>query len=158
MKAKPPEKRKVGRPSKYTEAVVQSICTRMVQGESLRTICKDEKMPGLQTVLDWLDAKEDFRGKYAHARELQADALAEECLEIADDGTNDWMEKKGNNPGYDFNGEAAARSRLRLEQRRWYASKLAPKKYGDKLDLTSGGNPLPAPVVMIKPAQPSGGQ
>lgn len=81
-----------------------------------------------------------FQEQYARAREIQADTLADETLDIADDGTNDWMEKKnaeGQNIGWQFNGEAAARSRIRIDQRKWYASKLAPKKYGEKLDLNN---------------------
>lgn len=143
-----------GRPSSYSPSVGDTICTRISEGESLRRICMDDGMPDKTTVLRWLSTQPEFRTQYAHARELQADALAEECLDIADDGSNDWMEQhdaEGNSLGWKLNGEAVQRSRLRLEQRRWYASKLAPKKYGEKLDLTSGGNALQPPRVIIKP-------
>src|SRR5436305_84253 len=87
--------RKQGRPSKYTEEIASTICRRLADGESLRGICADEAMPNKITVLRWLadPAKADFCAQYARAREAQADALVEECLEIADDGSNDWMER-----------------------------------------------------------------
>lgn len=134
-----------GRPSTYTQETVDEICGRLIVGESLRSICRDEKMPGLRTVFGWLELHEEFRSKYAHARELQAELQVDEMAEIADDGTNDWMEHKnadGEVIGWKINGEALARSKLRLEQRRWFAEKLLPKKYGAKLAI-GGASDLP---------------
>ena len=81
-----------------------------------------------------------------------ADALVEESLEISDDGTNDWMARRseaekgaGVTTGWVLNGEHVQRSRLRVDTRRWYASKIAPKKYGEKLELA--GDPK-APIKM----------
>ena len=71
------------------------------------------------------------------SNEAQADALAEETLEIADDGKNDWMlDNDPDNPGYKLNGEHVQRSRLRVDARKWFASKVAPKKYGEKVEQT----------------------
>jgi hypothetical protein len=104
----------------------------------MRSICRDEHMPGRNTVLGWLgmdnEKGEVFRAKYARAREVQADSFVDEMIEIADDGTNDWMEqcdKDGGLIGWRVNGEAIARSKLRIETRRWNAAKLRPKKYGE---------------------------
>jgi hypothetical protein len=108
-------------------------------------------MPDKATVCRWLAANEPFRDQYARAREMQADILADETLDIADDGRNDWMEKYGKDGeqvGWQVNQEAIGRSRLRLDARRWYASKLAPKKYGDKLAV-GGADDLP-PVRVQK--------
>jgi hypothetical protein len=92
-------------------------------------------MPGKATVFRWLGANEEFRDQYARAREAQAEALADEIIDIADDGHNDWMERnQGDAAGWVQNGEAMQRSRLRVDARKWVASKLLPKKYGDKLD------------------------
>lgn len=122
-----------------------TICQRIAEGESLRSVCRDENMPGLRTVLEWLEAEEEFRVKYARAREIQADLMAAELIDIADDGTNDWMEKKnasGENLGWAENGEALKRSQIRIATRQWIASKLLPKKYGEKLAV-GGANDLP---------------
>lgn len=131
-----------GRPSSFTPEIAAEICARIAEGRSLRSICTDEDMPPARTVFDWLASRPEFSQQYARAREAQADALAEECLDIADDGTNDWMERQsesekgaGVNNGWVLNGEHVQRSRLRIDARKWYASKLAPKKYGDKIEL-----------------------
>ncbi len=129
-----------GRPTTYSEEIVSTICARIAEGESLRSICDDDDLPAIRTVFDWLadDKRVDFRTKYARAREAQADALFDEMIDIADDGRNDWMEKRnsdGENIGWQENGEALRRSDLRIKTRQWMASKLQPKKYGDKLDV-----------------------
>jgi hypothetical protein len=128
----------VSRPSEYTQETALTICERLICGESLRAICRDESMPGLTTVMQWLSRHAEFAVQYAHARDAQADTLADEILEICDDGTNDWMERlnrEGKVIGWSVNGEAVQRSRLRVDTRKWFASKLKPKKYGDKLTL-----------------------
>lgn len=128
-----------GRPSDYTAEIATTICLRLADGESLRSICRDDAMPGKSTVMDWLDQHEEFRTKYARAREIQADVLFEEMLEIADDGSADY--KLAGRDGADIviDSEAVQRSRLRVETRKWQASKLAPKKYGERLDLNHSG-------------------
>ena len=61
--------------------------------------------------------------------------------DIADNGENDYMKRSGKDqePGYVVNGEAIQRSRLRVDARKWLLSKLAPKKYGDKIETTLQG-------------------
>lgn len=120
-----------------------TICDRISNGESLRAICASEGMPAASTVFLWLNDDSTFSEQYARAREAQADALFDEILEIADDGSNDWMERKnadGENIGWRENGEAMRRSQLRVDARKWMAGKLKPKKYGDKIDLNVSGN------------------
>lgn len=125
-----------GRPSACTPDMAARICDGIASGRSLRSLCDDEAMPSKSMVMRWL-AKEEhssFREQYARARECQMDAMAEEILEIADDGTNDWMEKShGEDRAWVQNGEAMQRSKLRLDARKWLMSKLAAKKYGDKI-------------------------
>ena len=104
-------------------------------------------MPDKSTVLRWLadDSRREFRDHYARAREVQADTLAEETVEIADDSSRDF--KTVIRDGVEvqvFDHEHVQRSRLRVDARKWFASKLAPKKYGDKLELA--GDP-DAPLV-----------
>ncbi len=143
-KTKPaPKKAKKGRPSLYTEALAAKLCLRLAEGETLRSVCHDEKMPGKTTVLRWLgdEKNTDFRGQYAHAREMQADALFDEALEIADDVSGDWSTDKDGKKVLDH--ENIQRSRLRVDTRKWAAGKLAPKRYGDKVQHTGdGGGPI----------------
>jgi hypothetical protein len=94
-------------------------------------------MPPESTVRRWaLDDAEGFAARYAHARDLGLDAMSDELLEIADDGTNDYMDTED---GPKLDGEHVQRSRLRVDTRKWYLSKLAPKRYGDKLELEHKG-------------------
>src|SRR5258708_5885028 len=83
---------KTGRPSSFSDALGTVICERLSQGESLRRICGDERMPDKSTVLRWLAVHQEFRDQYARAREAQADYWAEEIIEISDDGTHDYVE------------------------------------------------------------------
>lgn len=137
------EERKIGRPSDYSEKIADEICDRLANGESLRSICKSEHMPHVGTVCRWLAKPENagFREQYTRAREVQADILADETLDIADDASNDWMKRAGKDgePGWVFNGEAARRSQIRIDARKWYAGKLAPKKYGDRQQIEHSG-------------------
>jgi hypothetical protein len=120
-----------------------TVCDRIAHGESLRQICGDENMPAASTVFVWLAEDDAFSEQYARAREAQADALFDDILGIADDGTNDWMERKnadGQNIGWQENGEALRRSQLRIDARKWMAGKLKPKKYGDKAQMVVSGD------------------
>lgn len=131
-----------GRPTDYSEEVAAEICARIAEGQSLRTVCRDEEMPGTSTVFRWLGKHEAFRDQYVRAREAAADAMSEDIMDIADDGTNDWMEthdKEGDAVGWKINGEHIQRSRLRVDTRKWLMSKFAPKKYGDKQQLEHTG-------------------
>lgn len=135
-KAKP----KTGRPSAYSVEIGRKICARIVEGKSLRQICEAAGMPTKTTVMRWLadDRRPDFRDQYARAREAQMESLADEIMEIADDSRNDFIDrvsKDGKTTERTFDPENVQRSRLRIEARKWLMSKLAPKKYGDKLDL-----------------------
>ncbi len=136
-------KRKPGRPTRYTEAIAVKICRRLAEGESLRKICKNTSMPAISTVMGWLfDGKHaDFSEQYARARDLQADTLFDEALEIADEGSKDWTTTEDGKKILDQ--EHVQRSRLRVDTRKWAAGKLAPKRYGDKLQHTGdGGGPI----------------
>lgn len=129
----------MGRPSSYTPEIAAEICKRLALGESLRAICSDSDMPDRTTVFRWLHSSPDFRNHYARAREDQADTFAEEIIEIADDGRNDTIvTERGEQPDTEW----IARSRLRVDARKWVMSKLAPKKYGDKIDVTTGNESL----------------
>lgn len=139
----------IGRPSIYTKELADEICESLAMGMSLRTACKPDHLPAVRTIFYWMRTYPEFLQQYTRAKEESADAMADDMLDIADDGTNDWMEDnydKGKTPGYAFNGEHVQRSKLRIETRRWLASKLKARKYGDKLDVTSDGEKLPTPI------------
>jgi hypothetical protein len=98
-------------------------------------------MPARTTVYEWVfDNIEGFAGRYARAREMQAHALVDDLAAISDDGTNDWVANNDpENPGYAVNGEHIQRSRLRVDARKWAASKILPKVYGDKIQQEHTG-------------------
>ena len=125
----------MGRPSIFTDDLAATICRRIADGESLRSVCRDADMPGKATVLRWLDENEEFRDQYARAREAQADHFAEEILEIADDATNDFMDRKRKDGSLEtvVDAENIQRSRLRVDARKWLMARMAPKKYGSRI-------------------------
>lgn len=116
--------------------VQQEICRRVMEGESVRRICMDEHMPCRSTVLNWLAAEPAFRAGYAFAKQLLAETLAEEIIEISDDAARDWVTGE-NGPAFDH--EHVQRARLRVDSRKWLAGKLAPKRYGDASTLRLDG-------------------
>lgn len=118
--------KKIGRPTVMTEEVKNEILSRLIEGESLRSITRDEDMPTIRTVMYHLRKDEAFFQQYALAREEQADTYADEIVDIAD---------KTDDP---------AKARLQIDARKWVASKLKSKSYGDKVDVTSGGDKLDA--------------
>jgi hypothetical protein len=135
MTAKEPSTKggkKTGRPSKFTKALGDEICLRLSEGESLRKICLSDHMPNKSTVFDWLLADKVFHDQYARAREMQADALFDEMLDIADESLSDSYEDDNGNER--INHEVVQRSRLRIDTRKWIAGKLRPKVYGDKIE------------------------
>lgn len=140
-----------GRPTAKTPELVDEICAKLSDGRSLRSVCNDESMPSKTTVFRWLREDEEFRDQYARAKEESADALVDEILDIADDGTNDWMErytKDCESAGWQANGEHIQRSRLRIDTRKWVASKMKPKKYGEKVAHELTG-PEGGPIDLI---------
>lgn len=137
---------KIGRPTIYTDELATEICNRIALGESVRSIVRDAHMPSSSTIFRWLldETKKPFWEQYEKARNIQAELMFEELLEIADDGSNDWIERE-NKDGSTYNviyHEHVQRSRLRVDTRKWYLSKVLPKKFGDKLDLNPPGRGL----------------
>lgn len=132
-----------GRPTDFTPELGDRICEEIADGRSLRSICLSDDMPNKSTVFRWLSMRDEFRDQYARAREAQADSLFDDLLDIADDGSNDWMERfddEGGNIGWKENGEALNRSKIRIDARKWMAGKLRPKVYGEKLDVAHTGS------------------
>jgi len=144
-------KQLTGRPSDFTQELGDTICDRMANGESLRSICRSDGFPHVGTVLRWVARDQIFREQYENAMAQRADALFEEMFDIADDTSNDTIHTEN---GDHANKEWISRSRLKVDVRKWALSKMLPKKYGDKLQI-GGAADLP-PVqsnVTIDPGE-----
>lgn len=140
-----PDNKKRGRPSSYTPELGRKICKRIADGKTLRGICREKGMPKASTVVGWTIDHEAFYEQYARARQSQAEHLFDEILEIADDDTKDiGVDGEGDEKA---NRIALERARLKIDSRKWYLSKVLPKVYGEKLDLTSKGGKLADPDV-----------
>ena len=116
--------------------MVESILARIAEGEPLRQICREENMPGWVTVYSWLDSDPNFAERFARAREKGEDAIAQECMDIADNASNDWMERYDQDGekciGWQINGDHVQRSKLRIETRLKLLAKWNPKKWGER--------------------------
>ena len=100
--------------STYSEETVKKICELIADGNALHQISEMEGMPGKSAIYSWLEKYPTFAEQYARAREKQADLFAAQIITIADTATD------------------ANIARLRMDARKWAASKMAPKKYGDR--------------------------
>lgn len=140
-------KKAVGSPSIYTPELAAKICELIADGKSLNSIGGIDGMPTRETIRRWLndESKPEFYANYARAREERADKLAEEILEIADNGQNDkYIDEDGREK---IDHEVVQRSKLRVDARKWLASKMAPKKYGEKIAI--GGADGLGPVQSV---------
>jgi len=142
-----------GRPlgaNTYTHELRDKICDLLAQGKTLRFVCKIDGMPERQTIYNWLhnnigEVKDEqgniiehgFFDHYTRAREIGLDEVADETLDIADDGTNDYVELV-NSRGTKkiiLDKEAVMRSRLRVDARLAYLANMAPRKYGKNVKV-----------------------
>jgi hypothetical protein len=137
---------KGGRPSKFTEAILDDICERLSKGEPLAAICRDEGYPHPNTVRDWTDRMTEVSVAIARAREAGEDVIAADCLNIADDNGKDIRYTE---MGIQTDHDVIQRSKLRIETRLKLLAKWNPKKYGDKLDLTSTGERINPPAIIL---------
>lgn len=112
---KEPKAKKLGRPSLFTDELALNICKRIANGAALKDICDEPGMPSRQNVYNWLNAHTTFFDMYARAREERADLIADEILAIAD------------------TEEDPNKARVRIDARKWWAAKVNPKKYGDRV-------------------------
>ena len=143
--------KKTGRPSKYTPDLVAEICERLGKGEPLAAICRDDHMPHQTTVRDWMDAKADVSLSIARAREEGEEFMAADCLNIADGNGADVRLVADGVSVVDH--DVIQRAKLRIDTRLKLLAKWNPKKWGDKVDVTSGGAPIPAPQIVMRGAK-----
>lgn len=143
-----------GRPTVYTQELADLICEQLADGQSMRAVCRKDEMPSMSTVFKWLRENEEFSQQYAKAKEESSDAMAEDLLDIAD--TPVMGEIKTIKPDGTIEikqDEMLGHRRLQVDARKWLMSKMKPKKYGDKLDMTSGGERLEVTVSAEQAAQ-----
>jgi hypothetical protein len=129
----------MGRPSDYNDDIAADICSKLAEGQSLRTVCLPEDMPSKTSVFRWLAANSEFRDQYARAKVESADAMAEDMLGIADE-----IEDKivGDDRS---DGARVQAQKVRIDTRKWLASKMQPKKYGDRIEVVPPGSEALSP-------------
>jgi hypothetical protein len=149
----------MGRPSLYTEELASEICRLIAEGRTTRQVCSIEGMPSLQTLFRWFTMFPEFNELYARAKEVQIEVLASEVLELSDTcrigektkstrliGTSDGVVITL--PAEEVTtGDMVERARLQVDSRKWLLSKLAPKKYGDRLEL-AGDKEAPLTITV----------
>jgi hypothetical protein len=120
--------------------MADAICDRLIEGESLSSICRDEAMPAKSAVFRWIATDPSFKDRYTRAEIEGCTAMAEDAISIADDDTNDWIASDDpQKPGCRPNGENIQRSRLRVETRKWMLARLLPHLYGDRSQVELSG-------------------
>lgn len=133
-----------GRPPAYTDKIADTICKKLEEGESLNAICKTLPKVCRATVYNWLSDEKhtEFLDKYTQARERQAETFIDQCVDIADDKSNDTIlvEGKDGNEYERVNHDHINRSRLRVDTRIKIAEKMAPRKYSAKHDVSLSGD------------------
>ena len=129
----------------FSEELISTIFSRVSSGESINKICSTPDMPNRKSFFEWVQNNEDVQRRYQLAIIARTDFYAEEIIEIADDGSKDtYLDGDGNER---TDNEVVARAKLRIDARKWFVSKMNPKKYGDKLELSGDAN---SPLVVVK--------
>lgn len=143
----------MGRPSSYTPELVESICARLAEGEPMTVICRDEGMPAPRTVRDWEASMPEVSAAIARAREEGEYVMAEDCLQIADDGRRDYQVLDDGREVVDH--DHIQRAKLRIDTRLKLLAKFNPKRWGDKIQHADadGGKIEPATFI-LQPVAP----
>ncbi len=133
-----------GRPSIFTQELFDKMILRVTDGESVRSVCRDDEMPCLSTFINWISQNSELMAQYDKATDIRAETIFEEALEIADtvlmgekvktSGEGDTLKTETQT------GDMVERAKLKVDTRKWFLSKLKPKRFGDKLDLNHSGN------------------
>jgi hypothetical protein len=147
-------------PSKYSTLIADLICDEIASGRSLKDVCLDDGMPHFVTVFRWLDKNEEFRGKYKRATEIRTEYLAEEVIALSDRPVKAEKRVIKADGGEEVTiGDNTERTRLQIDARKWYAAKVYPKKYGEKVQQeVSGPNGAPLPAITVQLVKPSADQ
>lgn len=114
----------------YSDTDMSELLTAVSCGETVRAFCRRKKIPHT-TCFAWIHSR--FPEQYAHAREAAADYWADEVINIAYDTSNDYKTNAKGEKVVD--AEAIQRAKLKIDTIKWHVAKIAPEKYGDKLEL-----------------------
>lgn len=125
----------------FNQVAADAVCALLEEGKSLRAACKELELTPSH-ILQWSKDNKDFAEQYARAREVGYKLLADEIIDIADEKEVQ-VRYDGEDTTLDLSPTAIARNRLRVDTRKWMLSKMLPKIYGDKLELSGDKeNPL----------------
>ena len=142
--AKRAPRKGAGRPSKYTKELGDAVCKKIGDGFSMRTVCAPDTMPDMSTVFRWIREDDEFRKQYVLATEERTESHSEALLEMGEEAI-----EKAQDVDPKASGAVVQAYKLKADNLKWSMSKMKPKKYGDKLDLTSGGDRLPQPIISL---------
>lgn len=133
-----------GRPSKYTKELGDNVCEGIANGWSIRSVCDKEDMPALTTVFKWIREIPEFTQQYAKATEERSEAHNESLLEMGDEAI-----EKAQNVDPKASGAVVQAYKLKADNFKWSMSKMKPKKYGDKVDVTSAGEAIKGNTIIL---------
>jgi len=123
----------MGMTSTFTDEIFDTICSKLADGTSLKRICEADNMPDKATFYRWINNDKELCDRYARAKDDSSDALADDIQNISDDVLTGKYE--------------ANSARVAIDAKKWIASKLKPKKYGDKIDMTTNGKDMVVPIL-----------
>lgn len=151
MNNKTPQKNKkhktAGRPTLYTKELADRICSLIIEGKSLSSIVKTEKgMPNADTVFNWLSLNKEFSENYARATEQRTEAQLEDLNNIGEQAikaSKQYIDSKGSNA-------VVQAYKVKADNLKWVMARMKPKKYGDKIDMTSDGKAITVELISYK--------
>lgn len=133
-----------GRPTLYSSELASTICKRIALGKSLRAVCREDDMPDISTIYDWLKSEPEFTKQYESATVERSEAQHEDLNFIGDEA----IEYAKTNEDKNVSAVVTA-YKLKADNMKWSMSKMKPKKYGDKLDVVSDGEKLQTGVIIL---------
>lgn len=134
-----------GRPTDYTKELGDKICSGIAEGKSLKKITEaDDSLPTLTTIFNWLRVHKEFLDNYTCAKEQGTEAWHEELTELGEE-----VIRKSQEVDAKSSNAVVQAYKLKADNMKWSMSKMKPKKYGDKLDMTTNGKDLPSPILPV---------
>lgn len=134
-----------GRPTEYNDEIAGLVCQGLAEGKSLRKVCEAEEMPDKATVFRWLTKHKEFCDQYEKAKIESAECKREDVEELGDEA----IEAIHTVEDPKRAGALATAYKLKADNIKWIMARMKPKKYGDKLDVTSDGKVLPTPIISV---------
>lgn len=149
-----------GRPTIYTQEIADKLCSLLADGQSMRKACESDGMPCKATIFMWLRTNEEFLDQYTQAKEEAAESYADDINDIANEIGSPVFDEEGNlvyvdgKPLMQVDMVAINHAKLKIDTLKWSASKLKPKRYGDKLHnehTGPGGGPIQTQQITFAP-------